>query len=543
MNDSSRQRDVGSGNQHVLDYLKRMQVEDPGFDYAIEGGSELDLDGSMVWADSTSRNNYSYFGDTVRFESYGARGYRAPFACFTGVNHHAQPVLFGCALLSNESEASLVWVLKTWLQVMHSNAPVSITTDPGRVIQMAVSQVLPDTRHRFCRWSIFRQAKENVAHMYERHQAFDVEFKKCVNDAETIDGFESCWALIMEKYYLTDNEWLQSMYGIRHQWVPIYMRDAFFGELSTSDCDDVTNLYFDGFVDSSTTIQVLLKQYVKAMTYWLQRESDADLDTSSSTPLLKTPSPMEKQAAKLYTRKIFLKFQEELVETLANPATKIDESGNVATYRVAKFGEEHKAHTVKFNGLEMKSTCSCQMFEFSGLICRHTLSVFRAKNVLTLPSQYILNRWTRTAKTGDQGVEECPTLPSNSQESTTFRYSNLRHEAMKFVEEGAKSIHIYNVAMNALQEAIKKVSATKKKTLGSVNSKNLESEGRETQAIYCQSKDDKERKIRELKAELEGVNHQSDVYRSNLLTVLKDMEDEKLKLSVKVQNARLSSKE
>jgi len=55
--------------------------------------------------------------------------------------------------------------------------------------------------------------------------------------------------------------------------------------------------------------------------------------------------------------------------------------------------------------------------------------------------------------------------------------------------------------------------------------------------------EEKEQKIRELTAKLESIKQQSEVYRANLLAVLKDMEEEKLKLSVKVQNARLSLKE
>ncbi|GMP37203.1 hypothetical protein CsSME_00008998 [Camellia sinensis var. sinensis] len=55
--------------------------------------------------------------------------------------------------------------------------------------------------------------------------------------------------------------------------------------------------------------------------------------------------------------------------------------------------------------------------------------------------------------------------------------------------------------------------------------------------------DEKEKKIRELTAELESTNQRCEVYRANLLAVLRDMEDQKLKLSVKVQNARLSLKE
>ncbi|CAK9140171.1 unnamed protein product [Ilex paraguariensis] len=54
---------------------------------------------------------------------------------------------------------------------------------------------------------------------------------------------------------------------------------------------------------------------------------------------------------------------------------------------------------------------------------------------------------------------------------------------------------------------------------------------------------EKEKKICELATELDSTNQRCEVYRANLLAVLRDMEDQKLKLSVKVQNARLSLKE
>lgn len=275
-----------------------------------------------------------------------------------------------------------------------------------------------------------------------------------------------------------------------------------------------------------------------------------DFDTSSTAPVLKTPSPMEKQAANLYTRKIFMKFQGELVETLANPATVFDDSGTVTTFRVAKFGEEHKAHIVRFNAFEMKATCSCRMFEFSGIICRHILSVFRAKNVLMLPPKFVLKRWTRNAKTAGGGTfpESAFGLPSNYKDSLTVRHNNLHQEAMKFVEEGAKSIHIYNVAMSALRKASKQVASSKNKNSVStpgtseINGGNQEI-ATENKSSSCLSREEKEKKIRELTDEVERTNQKCEVYRAILLALFKDMEDQKLKLSVKVQNARLSLKE
>ncbi|KAM6540647.1 hypothetical protein CsatB_005094 [Cannabis sativa] len=542
----NRQRTLGGGGQHVLDYLKRMQAENPAFFYAVQSDSEHS-GGNILWADASARLNYTHFGDTVIFDTtYRTHRYRLPFASFTGFNHHGQPLLFGCALILNESESSYVWLFQTWLHAMSGHSPASITTDPERLIQSAVAQVLPGTRHRFCKWAIFRETKEKLPQLYQSQPTFEAEFKKCVNESETINEFESSWESLLQRYYIMDNEWLRSMYSARQQWVPVYMRDAFFGEVSGTEGSGGLNLFFDGFVNASTTIQMLVKQYEKAIMSWHEKELKADYDTINTTPVLKTPSPMEKQAANLYTKRIFKKFQEELVETLANPATKIDDSGTVATYRVAKFGEDHKANAVSFNSFEMKASCSCQMFEYSGIICRHVLAVFRAKNVLTLPSQYVLKRWTRNAKTGPVVEEQASELPVHFRDSLTVRYNNLRQEAIKFVEEGAKSIHIYNVALDALQEAAKKVASIKNQssgaTLANGGSQELHS-NEENQTAAYQSVDEKEKKINELTTEIENTNQRCEVYRTNLLAVLRDMEEQKLKLSVKVQNAKLSLKE
>ncbi|KZV26807.1 hypothetical protein F511_06654 [Dorcoceras hygrometricum] len=72
---------------------------------------------------------------------------------------------------------------------------------------------------------------------------------------------------------------------------------------------------------------------------------------------------------------------------------------------------------------------------------------------------------------------------------------------------------------------------------------NLEMHAIENQSAAPLSKEEKEKKIQELTAELECTNQRSEVYRAILLALFKDMEDQKLKLSVKVQNARLTLKE
>lgn len=459
---SSRQRTLGGDTQHLLDYLRNMQVENPAFVYAVQGDEDQCMS-NIFWADPKARMNYTYFGDTVTFDTtYRSNRYRLPFAPFTGVNHHGQPVLFGCALLINESEASFVWLFKTWLAAMSGRPPVSITTDHDRVIRLAVNQVFPVTRHRFCKWHIFKECQEKLSHVLSGHPNFEAELHKCVNLTESIEEFESCWFSLIDRYYLREHEWLQTIFSDRRQWVPVYLRDTFFAEMSITQRSDSMNSYFDGYVNASTTLQLFVKQYEKALESRYEKEVKADYDTINTNPILKTPSPMEKQAAELYTRKLFMKFQEELVETLTFLATKIEDQDAISIYRVAKFGESHKAYFVRFNVREMKATCSCQMFEFSGLLCRHVLTVFRVTNVLTLPSRYVLKRWTRNAKSGVILEERTNDLLNSSRESLTVRYNNLRNEALKYVDEGVNSIDVYNVAVTALQEAADKVAIAKK---------------------------------------------------------------------------------
>ncbi|XP_050228615.1 protein FAR1-RELATED SEQUENCE 5-like [Mercurialis annua] len=556
---NNRQRSLEGDIQLLLDYLRQMHNENPNFFYAVQGDEEQ-YTGNVFWADPKARTYYTYFGDTVTFDTtYRSNRYRLPFAPFTGVNHHGQPVLFGCAFLINETEASFVWLFNTWLTAMSGRHPVSITTDHDAVIRSAIMQVFPDTRHRFCKWHIFKKCQEKLSHVFLKHPSFEADFHKCVNLTETCEEFESCWLSLVDRFELRDHEWLQMIYSDRRQWVPVFLPDAFFAEMSITQRSDSMNSYFDGYINASTNLNQFFKLYEKALESRNEKEVKADYDTMNTAPVLKTPSPMEKQASELYTRKIFMRFQEELVGTLTFMATKAEDDGETITYQVSKFGEDHRAYYVKFNVLEMKATCSCQMFEFSGLLCRHVLAVFRVTNVLTLPSHYILKRWTRNAKSSVILEERATDLYSSYLESHTVRYNTLRHEALKFVDEGSKSLDIYNVAVNALQEAAKRVSLATKNN-GGISMANGRSKGDLSSNgsranVSCGSgnhlgssaqqltEDDMDKKIEQLNSELDYASRKCEVYRANLLSVLRDVEDHKLQLSIKVQNIKISLKD
>jgi hypothetical protein len=148
--------------QALLDYLKKMQANDPAFFHAIQVDKNS-CPVNVFWVDARAKLAYQHFGDAVTFDTtYRKNKYMMPFVTFSGVNHHLQPVMFGCALLMEETECSFVWLFETWLTAMSGKEPCSLVTDQNRAMKAAIGKVFPHTCHRFCKWHILSRTKQKI---------------------------------------------------------------------------------------------------------------------------------------------------------------------------------------------------------------------------------------------------------------------------------------------------------------------------------------------------------------------------------------------
>ena len=90
----------------VLEYLQKMQLEDPNFFYAIQVDQDA-LITNIFWTDGLMRADYASFGDVVCFDTtYRKNNEGRPFALFVGVNNHKQTAIFGAALLNDETTST-----------------------------------------------------------------------------------------------------------------------------------------------------------------------------------------------------------------------------------------------------------------------------------------------------------------------------------------------------------------------------------------------------------------------------------------------------
>ncbi|KAH7661236.1 FHY3/FAR1 family protein [Dioscorea alata] len=132
---------------------------------------------------------------------------------------------------------------------------------------------------------------------------------------------------------------------------------------------------------------------------------------NSVHPSLMLHVPIEEEACKLYTLAMFVKFEEELLDSLNYKCEKIEEDEGIAVYKC--WIPERDVRLVKiFFVSSFLESCTCYKFEFTGLLCRHILKVFIVANVDKIPREYKLTCWTRDAKYGkvfdenDQYIEE-----------------------------------------------------------------------------------------------------------------------------------------
>ncbi|KAL2924284.1 Protein FAR-RED IMPAIRED RESPONSE 1 [Bienertia sinuspersici] len=95
-------------------------------------------------------------------------------------------------------------------------------------------------------------------------------------------------------------------------------------------------------------------------------------------------------------------------------------------------------------------SCLCRSFEYRGFLCRHAMLVLQICGISSIPSQYILRRWTKDAKTRQFMVEGTERLQTRA-----HRYVALSKKAIELSEEGSLAQESHNIALRALMDTLK----------------------------------------------------------------------------------------
>ncbi|XP_057772805.1 protein FAR1-RELATED SEQUENCE 8-like [Salvia miltiorrhiza] len=469
---SSSERDFG----HHTDQLKRLkfrngdlealhnyfhqaQLADPNFFYIMDLNDEGYVR-NVFWIDSRSRAAYGYFGDVVVVDSTClSNKHDIPLLSFSGLNHHGQSVLMGCGLLAEETFETYVWLLRAWLTCMLGRPPQTIITDQCKALQGAISEVFPRAHHCLHLPRVMQSIHEKLGEVGES-QVFQTILNRTVYSSMKIEEFETGWEEMIQKFSIRDHEWLNSLYEERERWAPVYLKNSIFAGIFTYQPGEYANPFFHGYLDDQMTWTEFFKVYELLQQKMIQREALDDVESREFRPVLRTRCSYETQASELYTKEIFLKFQEEVaLMPGCFSVTRVHVNGPIITCMVKERDDggdarEARNFEVVYDKIGMEVRCICCCFSFRGYLCRHALTILKYNGVEEIPGQYILTRWRK-----DMKRLYIPDLGSNSIDisNPVQWHEHLYRRAMQVVAEGMASQDHHMVAWQAFKESLNKV--------------------------------------------------------------------------------------
>ncbi|KAJ4790327.1 hypothetical protein LUZ62_041573 [Rhynchospora pubera] len=389
----------------MIKYFAKRSREDSFFKHFEDTSEEGEIS-NVVWMDAKMIASYARFGDVVVFDTtFGTNDEKWAVGTFVGFNHLREIVIFGAALMCDQTRESFEWVFTKFLEAHDGKKSNTIFTDQDIAIGLALEEIMPDIRHGLCTWHINQNCVKHLSTFNDEKNHITSKFNECLYRYEEEEEFENAIKFLMEQVNDEGKKWLEFIYKSKEKWAYCFMKDAY---------------------------------------------------------TLGIPS-------KLYTPKVFELFQAEVeLSMLAHIECLEGNTYTVGKYDIDN-KTPYKSRQVIWTREDQMVSCSCKKFERVGILCWHALKVLDREDIKVIPPRYVLNRWTRAAKDDTivdiegRRVIEDPMLEVRNRKADMF------HIATPLIEESARNEEDGHFVRNRLIELQRDYKEYKKKKNGDGN--------------------------------------------------------------------------
>ncbi|KAH6756898.1 hypothetical protein C2S53_006700 [Perilla frutescens var. hirtella] len=375
----------------LLDFFIKKSHTEPFFYWDVQ----LDDDGRLMnffFRDSRCVVDYESFGDVLSVDTtFKTNRYDLVCAPFVGINHHTNNVMFGMGFLSDETTSSFEWLFKSFLESMNGKEPQVIFTDPCQAMMNAIDTVFVKAAHRLCQWHINQNAPSHFG---------------------SLNG----------------------------------------GLLATSR-SEVTNKVLKDMCSRNSSLYEFMVYYEEIQKRWRVNEKAEDTYCIWLPGQFSMSNGLLTQAATVYTRNVYKSFEFEIANSFnVILEDNVVENGDTELiFKTSSVVDGSHRRTITFDRLSHHVSCSCRMWKREGIFCRHILKVYYVKNVMSIPSLFILKRWTKKAKLRTQ-VDSDRCVKSFS--TGLFPFMTFVNQIMRNVHEMCSSAIDNNDAQQMILDRI-----------------------------------------------------------------------------------------
>ncbi|KAL4305684.1 hypothetical protein AHAS_Ahas16G0102900 [Arachis hypogaea] len=230
-----------------------------------------------------------------------------------------------------------------------------------------------------------------------------------------VEEFENEWATATEEFCFNEKCWALQMYEKKHMHTILEL---------------VQNL------------EVLVREY-------RNNEMVAQFNSVNSIPVMTTClDPIEKGAARMYTRAIFSLVKKEIDAVgVVNYVAKRRISATTV-YTTEEYGNPGRTFITQFDRNMGKLLCHCRFSEREGFPCRHMFFVMKYEHVQEIPHRLVLTRWRKDAKSIDAYVERGE---ADDERGFLMRHGALHEASQWLLFLGARNQVVYTEAVKGIR--------------------------------------------------------------------------------------------
>jgi hypothetical protein len=181
------------------------------------------------------------------------------------------------------------------------------------------------------------------------------------------------------------------MWTNRQRFVPVYFKHNFLPFLHSTARSEGTNAIFKDNVGSTYSAMSFLGEYQKNSENIEEMEKEHDSVTRTTEPDYWVRSELELQAGRIYNRKIFYKFQKQIMFTTKLHVEEVEKFVRYEVYKTPMLQQQDfrsRRYLVSVNIASQDFTCICYKFDKDGMVCTHILRVLVHLNISELPEKY-----------------------------------------------------------------------------------------------------------------------------------------------------------
>ncbi|KAL5576222.1 hypothetical protein UlMin_017921 [Ulmus minor] len=170
-------------------------------------------------------------------------------------------------------------------------------------MKVVIQQCFPGSVHRLCGWHLCTNATSNV-----KSPQFTKAFKKLLYIHYNFPQWYDRWNALLQKFDLHSNAWVNATYETRGQWAETFVRNNFFGGMSTTQQCESMNSYLKRFVNCKLPLREFIRHVDVALYNIREVERYNDYiskNTKPGYPSLSPLLPYLRQLGMVLTRQVY----------------------------------------------------------------------------------------------------------------------------------------------------------------------------------------------------------------------------------------------